>query len=409
MRFFYLKLSTFLLAVAIAVLCLVFLFFNHNDRMAQFVPAEAEAYFHAETRDILKLPENQWQTYTAWLADKSGLSTQAWQSVISELNDVVGIFFINGQAFGIANNTERTTALLEQNKISWISTGHAIIFPSISSSSNANVLSQTSWFKQTRRKIIFADYVMYIKKLNGNIFPFPALGTEGSIAAFGGVKNGTLKFKVRGDVGQTANSNLKPQLTKLPDNFNFYFRNINTSAMTQKAEYTTENFRFNLLKLIKGPVEYLDTAAGFTVFAGTADNPLEELKNNIAGLLALTEPTRKEKALPDSTIAIQRIVDPSAWQFKETVEDGQSVWELANANKENSISILQRGKMYSIKHYPEASNPNWTISTDLFNNCRKFRNKSSALINFKNISTQTPLNHLYIINQSAKNLSVCID
>ena len=416
MRFFYAKLFAFLLAVAIAILCLIFLFANHGDNLVRFVPAEAEAYFHAKTRDILKLPENQWQTYTSWLADKSGLPAPAWQSVLTELNDEVGIFTINGQAFGLVKNTPHAQALLNKNLVVGIDSNqsrqsvpknNALIFPALSLS--ATKLTDTKWFEDTRRKLVFSDYALYLKKLNSNIFPFPALGTEKPIAVFGSVDNGVLKLKVRGDVGQPLRGQQKMQLTNLPDNFNFYFRNINTSTMTQKAEYTAENFRFNLLKLVNGPVEYLDTATGFTLFVGTANNPIEELKQNIAGLLALTEPTKKEKSLPDGTIAIQRIVDPDDWQFKETIEDGQSVWELANVNPENSLSILQRGKLYSIKHYPKASNPNWTISTDIMDKCGKFSNKSSTLVNLKKMSHQTSLNHLYLINHSANHLVVCID
>jgi len=407
MRFFYLKLSAFLSAVAVAILCLIFLFCNHNDRLIQFVPAEAEAYFHAETRDLLKLPQNQWQTYTAWLAEKSAISAGRWESIFRGLNNEIGIFSINGQVFGVTKNNYRTLGLIARQEMPFTVEKDIIYFPALNIS--ANKLTGAPWFRATRRKIVFSDYVLYLKKLNGNTFPFPSLGTEQPIAAFGNVNDGVLKLKVRGDVGQSIRTKQKPQLTQLPENFNFYFRNINTGTMTQKAEYTTENFRFNLLKLIKGPVEYLDTTAGFTLFANTTDNPLEELKSNLANLLALTEPTRKEKALPDGTVAIQRVVDPSAWQFKETLEDGQSVWELTNVNQENSLSILQRGKMYSIKHYPKASNPEWTISTDIFDKCNKFRNESSALLNLKQLSKQTSLNNLYLINQSASKLVVCID
>ena len=407
MHFFFLKLTALLSAVVVTILCLIFLFASHNDHLVQFVPGEAEAYLHAETRDLLKLPQNQWQTYTAWLASKSAISADRWGSLFRSLNDEIGLFSLNGQVFGVTNNNYRTHGLIARQEIPFTVENKIIYFPALNVSSNK--LTDSPWFHTTRRKIVFSDYVLYFKKLNGNTFPFPSLGNEKPIAAFGHVNNGVLKLKVRGDVGQDVRGKQPPQLANLPDNFNFYFRNIDTGAMTQKAEYTAENFRFNLLKLIKGPVEYLDTTAGFTLFANTMDNPLEELKSNLANLLALTEPTRKEKALPDGTVAIQRVVDPSAWQFKETLEDGQSVWELTNVNQENSLSILQRGKMYSIKHYPKASNPEWTISTDIFDKCNKFRNESSALLNLKQLSKQTSLNNLYLINQSASKLVVCID
>ena len=407
MRFFFLKLIAFLLSVALTILCLIFLFTNHGDNLVQFVPAEAEAYFHANTRDILKLPPNQLATYLAWLSDKSGLPAQAWQNVLTELNNEISIFTINGQVFGIVKSTSRTQALIRTNQITAANQGKALIFPTLTVS-NARLIDNT-WFQATRRKIVFSDFVLYLKKLHGNIFPFPALATEKPLAAFGGVADGVLKLKVKGDVGQTINDKQIPQLTNLPDNFNFYFRNLNTSSMTQKAEYTAENFQFNLLKLINGTIEFLDTDSGFTLFAKAADNPLPELQNKIAGLLALTEPTKQEKVLPDGTIAVQRIVDPGAWQFKETILDDQPVWTLANTNQENSLSIIQRAGLYSIKQDSKASNPNWTISADIFNKCSKFRNKSSTLINLKNISPQATLHNLFLINKSANKLLVCID
>ncbi len=407
MSYFRLKFWLFVLSVTVFVGCWLFLFFNHNDHLVKYVPAQAEAYFHTTTQNLLKIPEKQRIFYLSWLEDKSAMSAGRWQSILEHLDEEVGFFSLNGQVFAVAKDTQKTLELISRNETSFTREGKVLFFPRLTVS--ADKLHETEWFKQTRRKIAFTNFLIYIKDIRTLKIPFVADQPSSPLALAGSAHENTLCLKTHGLTGQEVGRHEKPQISVLPADTSAYFNNIFPGKIVQNAEYSPQNFIFHLLKSLNGAVEFAQTPDGFMIIASQKENPTEQLQSFILNILAQTLPSEKSKLLPDQTTAIQYIADPNAWKFETVVSDYQQQYILTEPKINLDLRLTEvDGQLIINNNFPHESivsspaNINTTSCSGMFSkNCLYIKPQSAELSNF--------FNHIVLRTGIFNQNTICID
>jgi hypothetical protein len=397
-RFFWLKFSFVIFSFALFGACLIFLFFSHNDTLKNFVPAEADVYLHSTTDKLNSLPDNQRELFADWLEKHSSLSKSAWQTIFNSYRGEIGLFSINQQIFAIAKPTKKIINALDAQNISSLRQRKSLLFPGLQISGEK--LVKTAWFNQIKQKVSFSDALIYIK--NTAILPLPLSEKRqnDALVISANFSSKWTKLNILGPVGQEIFSKSKRQITMLPTDTIVYFYNILTEKITEKAEFLPQNFKFHLLKSLKGPVEFLETNNGFVVFGLLKYNSTAAIQQNISAILSQMFPTVKPKLLPDRTIAAQLIADPSQWQFVNNNQQ-QSVLNEKKLNLNITIDELQ--KYFSIKNnFSEVNSKDSTKINGLFSSCSIFHNQGAIFYPVNSLK-------LFIINKNENKIRVCIE
>lgn len=402
-RYFWLKFGFILFSIMLFFVCAVFLIFNHNDNLKNYVPAEAEIYLHSKPRQYKSLPPNQKNFYLNWLEAHSSLSKSAWQSLLQNHNGEIGLFSINEQVFGVIKSKKAAIDALNAQGVSFVRDGEALFFPSLHVSEEK--LKDRIWFQKISNRISFADILIYVKDNLSLPLPILEIAAEPMRAA-AEVSPNRIKLRISGPVGQKLKSKNKRQITGLPSNAVLYFYNILTKNISEKAEFSAQNFKFHLLQSLAGPVEFLEAKGGFTIFAPKKFNSFESIEKSILTILANTLPVEKQKFLPDQTVSTQLIADPSRWQFQNNITDNRQVSHLEEKKLNLTLSVEDLDELIVIKNNALTSNPNLLAKINqIVNSCSLFHNNGLIILPFNNVNN---FKELVIINKNPNNIVLCI-
>ncbi|NQT49539.1 hypothetical protein HQ571_02480 [Candidatus Kuenenbacteria bacterium] len=424
MHNFWLKFFSFIFAVILFCACFAFLFFNHADNLVKFAPVNAEVYLHSNAKFIERIPEKHFDVYLNWLEEKSTLTKDQWQEFFDNTKGEFGLFTINGQVFGMVRKDDKTLKRFRKGTIAFAENENAIYFPPLKLSES--YLTETDWYNGARKRINFSKFTIYSKNFSYLNFPVTSITADSQkpIVIFGDNKEEQLKLTIFGLNNPKTKNFSKQNITLLSEGTNFYGKNVLADNIAQKTEYIPENFNFNLLSIINGPVEFEENQSEFTIYLQKADNDLEVLKSDILNIIAQTVPVEKEKLLPDHSVAVQLIADSSAWNFenKNVKRDegvAPDVLELNVPEQRINLQLTETDLHYIIKNLFNTKESGATPSSSLTSHdslqtknipkkCKLFA-KSYLYMNLSNTSLSDYFAQAIVINNNPNKTIICID
>jgi hypothetical protein len=399
---FWLKFNLFVLAVLVFIGCWAFLFNLHADNLDKYVPAEAETYAHFNSKVLSKVPEEQKAFYLDWLAQQSTISAENWEQVLKLTRGEIGLFTINGQVFSVIKPRNKVHDFLNKQKIMYSGSKSVTYFPSLTAPTQ--VLAEEEWYKQTKNKINFADFVIYSESLAKSATTIPLLNYEElyPLAILGNFGNKTLNLTMKGNVGQAKTALLKPQIEQIPDSAKLYFRNFSGNSLIQMLPKADLNYDFAILQKLTGPIEYLQTESGSIIYALADLNDAELIKAYSAETLAHLSPSERAKELPDGTAAIHLIADPAVWTFEINDNNVANIKHVNDLDLGYEIGIKQTAEYIMIQN-SEPSLDAAAVATSCSYN--SWKPKTSIYIQPEgNI-----FSNIVITNKNQTTIGVCID
>ena len=396
--------SLFLLAVLIFIGSWTFLFTNHYDNLIKFAPGESNLYIHTKTTAFSSAKTEHKQFFYNWLSSNSPLSYDQWQ-LIEQVNREVSLFTLNNQAFGLILNSKINKELLANNNISFTETDKVLYFPEIIIA-ETNLLSQ-QWLKSIYNKVHFKPMALYIKdytQINPLLAPFKQ-SNDNSLAILAKFKDEQSNFYLSGQVGQKNSKKIEPQLLDQPSNAQIYVQNIQTNQISQEVEYSLDNLPFLLLKKTSGPVEFIKTASGFELIANSTDNPFDYIQTNILQILSFIFPSEIEKELPDQTVAIHHIADPTVWEFETDKNENSNSSSLFIEHADINFLIEKQDKSTKIT-YNSSYTKQSTGTVD--NNLPKFGKDALIYVNLQHFLPNSNLQSATVYNNKLSSISLCI-
>lgn len=401
-------LQTFSIICAIAGL--IFIFNFHFDSLIRFAPSNAEVYINFNPSELTKLNAKQRDAALRWLEINSDINSAAWQNIFSNVKHEISLFMVNGKVFGIARDNKQMEKTLTAGNISFVKQDNVLYFPKLIVLPTR--ISATDWFKQSGQRINLSDFSIYLKNLSYLNIPLATAEQRQPLAITGKIKDDSVLLNVYGDAGQSAPSTLSRQIKTLPLTTNIYLRGMSIDQISQNAPFSRQNFQFLLLQSLKGPVEYLNTDKGFLVYALKEGNSFQQLENSTLTIISNILPTKKSKLLPDNTIAVNLVIDPKAWQFKQINENTVNLLE---PRLDLNMTIKQTDNLMII------NNNNIAITTANGQNMANNRctNQISSIfpwlnrhLIYVNVGNNNPQGQLFdsmtIINKSKAKETICL-
>jgi len=404
MNQFFLKFYLLIFGILLFAGGILFLLFNHVDTLYRFVPAEAENYLHIQPKSLNELSEGQRTEIYTWLKDHSSISEESWKNIFDSRQRELGLFSLNGQIFGVVRNSNKLKSLLLSNGISTAYNKQVIFFPHLTlSNPTISSLADQPWFKTVRQRLCFKDFILYSHNLNTLQLNMPLLkNAELPVTSFlGNFDDKTVKIETLGQVGQAKSSSIAQPLKTLPKETLSYFRNLRVEEMA-KFNAVSDNLELSIIQTLSGAIEYYKDNAGSQVKISKAGLPREQLQKAILSSLAQLYPSRKERILPDGSVAINLIADEDAWVF---VEAAPGEWRLVASTESDemklAIYLTETAGSYALTF----GNPIMTGNNESKCTLPKF---SKNGIIFSKTSNKN-FNNLLILNKNQKKLSICID
>ncbi len=399
----YLKILFYFFTGVITISCFYVLLVSHPDKLVKFVPAEANLYIHTRHNFLDKIPENQKKLLTEWLAHKSTLTQNQWQEIMQEKNKEFALFSLNGQIFGLTQDSDSLQTKLHYHKINFTKVNDILFIPALKPSQK--FLLNEDWFKQTKKRFYFSKFQAYIKNPRALDIPNSLTNTNELPIAINETSTHTDNcYNLYGQIGFSSKKTTAPQLYPPPET-NIYFNNIPTNTISQKVDYSLNNLPLLLLKTLFGGIEFISDNQNFIIRTPKDQNNLDTIKNNIQFILAQTNPLEKTKLLPDKTTSIQLIADPSQFNFSSVDNKYQQI--KTNLPK-YEINILETDKDYYIFNnfqlFKVAQIPTNYSKQDLT------AKKTKGIIYIQPQKTQDTenLSAIWILNHNPTKISICL-
>ncbi|MBT4723252.1 hypothetical protein HN958_04685 [Candidatus Falkowbacteria bacterium] len=392
------KLIIATIAVIFIISGLLFLIFHHKDTLITFAPGEATAYLHTTSKSFNKLPESKKNLFLKYLEQKSSLNKTKWNESLSNVNDEFALFSVKKQAFGMIKQTENNVSLLNSQNIPFSQTDEVLFFPKINVSNEK--LTDQDWFKKTNTTINFSKYTLLAQNSSLLNVNFPEIQDNEPILAKMDLVNENLRIKLYGKLGQSK-LKFKRQVQELPEDTKLYISGLTFSKLSQKSDYTSENFPYILTQSLAIPFEYVETDDTFQLYLDKKDVSLENFGEKIKEILAFTYPTEENKLLPDNSIAKQLIANKDNWQFESHSINGYKI-------NDPELYIYDLNEHLLVTNAIQGSNfANNTIKLDqIAKNCNIKRSNQTI---YTKIATQDTTNNILISNINKNRISICID
>jgi hypothetical protein len=400
----YLRITFYAFISLITIGCLFILFFSHPDNLARFVPAEATLYLHSQNNFLDKLPNNQKNLFLAWLEKKSTLTQSQWDQIIKEKTKEFALFTINGQFFGLTETNPNLKNTLEKTKISFTEVNNHLYIPAIKT--NNTTITKESWYTNIRKHFNLSSLTIYLKNPRAMDIPTALINTNELPVV---ITNTTIQktncYNLHGQIGFT-NKTKEPAHFSITPDTKIYFNNFPAKEISQKVDYTLNNFPLLLLKTLKGSMEFVNTTDNFAIRVPKKENSLKEIQNNIKFILAQTKPSEKEKLLPDETIATQLIADSTQYLFSEVDNNHQQI-KLDEQNFE--INIKTKEKDHYIFSNSIFLNTKLTSNSNSNNPLSHKTNQGLFYLNPTTPQATKSLPAVWLLNKNPHNISICIE
>ena len=294
--------------------------------------------------------------------------------------------------------TENNVSLLNSQNIPFSQTDEVLFFPKINVSNEK--LTDQDWFKKTNTTINFSKYTLLAQNSSLLNVNFPEIQDNEPIFAKMDLVNENLRIKLYGKLGQSK-LKFKRQVQELPEDTKLYISGLTFSKLSQKSDYTSENFPYILTQSLAIPFEYVETDDTFQLYLDKKDVSLENFGEKIKEILAFTYPTEENKLLPDNSIAKQLIANKDNWQFESHSINGYKI-------NDPELYIYDLNEHLLVTNAIQGSNfANNTIKLDqIAKNCNIKRSNQTI---YTKIATQDTTNNILISNINKNRISICID
>ena len=404
MNNFYLKFYLLIFGILLFVGGILFLLLNHVDTLYKYVPAEAENYLHIQPKALNQLSDGQRSDIYRWLQDHSSVNELAWTKILESTQREIGLFTLNGQVFGITNNNKKFKEMLVIQHVSSSFNKNVILFPYLElKQPQIETLADQNWFKDVRQRICFKDFILYSQNLSALQLNMPTIkNAELPVMSFlGNFDDGIIRIETLGNIGQTKSSPIDEPLKTLPAQTLSYFRNLRVEEIAQ-FNAVSDNLELSIIKKLDGGVEYYKDAYGSQIKIAKTALTIDQLKKAILSSLAQIYPSKKERILPDGSVAINLIADENAWNF---VEVSPQHWLLPRTNSSDETEIILSLKETTDTLTLTFNAPDFAGIIDSKCSLPKFSQKGVIFTHTSNQNFKTIL----ILNKNQKKVSICID
>lgn len=221
------------------------------------------------------------------------------------------------------------------------------------------------------------------------------------IALLGNINDQHLNLWLLGSIGQTPTTHIENPLKVLPTSTQKYFRNLKVEEISQ-FNAVSSNLEFLIVQKLGGAIEYYKDSSGSQVRIAKNGFSLNQVKKAIFSSLAQIYPSRKEKTLPDNSIAINLVADETAWDMKEA-----ATGELFLVSKDETLQASPRLDLKAtVEDYTiTIGTPN--VQGEKESKCKIPKFSQKGLL-YSKLSI-SGFNNLLLLNKNQKKIEICID
>ncbi len=382
----------------------IFLLINHVDTLYAYVPSAAENYLHLKPTSLNNLNEDQKNEIIDWLSRHSSLTEKEWETILQLKTREVGLYTLNGQIFGLVKNNRTNKAYFAEHQIDASPLGKVIFFGDWEiGTADLQSLKQASWFKNLQQKILFKDFVLYSNNLKILQLNIPALKNAEipPMTFLGNINNAVVQIQIIGNIGRPKDKFITNGFNKLPSSTLAYIRNLNASTL---AEFNSVagNLEFAVIQKLPSEIEYFKDSSGSQIKMPKEAVTPEQLKKAILSSLAQIYPARKEKTLPDGTLATHLIADESTWSFVE-ISLGNSI--LSKTGGSDTTDPILHLKEDLTSYIVTFGAP--VLSGELSSKCHLPKFSQNGIIYSR--TTNAIFKNVLIQNKNQKKIEICID